>query len=77
MRRLAGTVILISAVYVSGCDVPSQDSATAPDTTTCNPDIAKLCADVEPGGGRIQECLTKQKDKVSEACKQAAKLKSP
>ena len=39
--------------------------------TYCKPDIERLCANVEPGGGRIKECLKKHKEQVSVGCAQA------
>lgn len=39
----------------------------------CKSDISSLCADTEPGEGRILKCLDKNQAKVSSRCKQAAK----
>jgi len=39
----------------------------------CKSDITTLCADTEPGEGRILKCLDKNQAKVSSRCKQAAK----
>ena len=39
----------------------------------CKSDISSLCADTEPGEGRILKCLDKNHAKVSARCKQAAK----
>ena len=42
----------------------------------CKADIERLCPKVEPGGGRIKECLMKHKEKLEVGCAQAlAKLK--
>jgi hypothetical protein len=38
----------------------------------CTGDIAAYCAGVKPGGGRLLECLKKQTDKLSPACKAQA-----
>lgn len=35
----------------------------------CRPDVDLLCADVEPGEGRVHACLRKHFDKLSDACK--------
>jgi len=37
----------------------------------CKADFEKFCSGVSPGGGRIAECLNKQHDSLSEACKTA------
>ena len=38
----------------------------------CTDDVQRLCAGVQPGGGRILACLKEHKDAVSDKCKQAA-----
>lgn len=35
----------------------------------CAADVANLCKDVQPGGGRIIKCLQANHDKLSSACK--------
>jgi hypothetical protein len=37
----------------------------------CKADFEKYCSGVQPGGGRIAECLNMQHDQLSEACKTA------
>jgi hypothetical protein len=39
----------------------------------CKSDVSALCADTEPGEGRILKCLEKNEKKVSGRCKQAVK----
>jgi hypothetical protein len=39
----------------------------------CKSDISSLCADTQPGEGRILKCLEKNDARVSVRCKQAAK----
>jgi len=34
----------------------------------CNSDISTFCADVEPGKGRVHECLRNHRDKLSKQC---------
>jgi hypothetical protein len=35
----------------------------------CAPDIQKLCKGVQPGGGRIVQCLREHESELSQACK--------
>ena len=37
----------------------------------CETEIQTLCSNVEPGEGRILDCLGQQEEKVGQACKQA------
>jgi hypothetical protein len=37
----------------------------------CKADIDALCKDVQPGGGRIKECLKAHADKLSQGCRDA------
>lgn len=39
--------------------------------TFCRPDIERLCPKVEPGGGRLKECLMKRKEQMSVGCAEA------
>jgi cysteine rich repeat protein len=39
--------------------------------SACQADVQKLCPNVQPGGGRIVDCLAQHKDDVSTQCKQA------
>jgi hypothetical protein len=50
--------------------MPSQKAMEAV-RAACQTDVQKLCAGVQPGGGRILACLKEHKDEVSEGCKQA------
>lgn len=39
----------------------------------CEEDLEKYCENIQPGEGRLLECLDKNKKKVSKRCKQAIK----
>ena len=41
--------------------------------TYCGPDIERLCPAVEPGGGRIKECLKQHEKEMSVGCAEALK----
>ena len=48
---------------------PGAIAQTAQQRAACQDDAKKLCAGVAPGGGRVLECLAKQKGSLSEPCK--------
>jgi hypothetical protein len=50
---------------------PAQQKAMQQVRAACQADAQKLCAAVQPGGGRIVACLKEHKDEVSDGCKQA------
>ena len=60
------------------CAAAAVQSAQAQDISAiraaCADDAQKLCAGVQPGGGRIVACLKQHKDALSDRCKQAAGL---
>ncbi len=37
----------------------------------CHYDIQKFCKDVQPGAGRVQQCLTQHEAELSAACREA------
>jgi hypothetical protein len=37
----------------------------------CQGDLQKLCANVQPGGGRILQCMAQHQNEISQPCKQA------
>jgi Skp family chaperone for outer membrane proteins len=41
----------------------------------CQPDVAKFCADVKPGGRRIAACLREHSSELSQACQAAIPAK--
>lgn len=41
--------------------------------TYCKADIERLCPNVEPGGGRIKECLMANQDQMTVGCAKALK----
>jgi len=77
-RRL---LILSLITVLVEVPLPPQTSAAQTDSpqlaqarAACASDVQKLCAGVQPGGGRIVACLKEHKDSLSDQCKQAAGL---
>jgi hypothetical protein len=59
---LVAIIMLISAPAIA------QDM-TAEQRAACKGDYEKFCKSTIPGGGRLIACLSKQNDKLSDACK--------
>lgn len=38
----------------------------------CRADVEKFCKDVQPGGGRVAQCMKQHESELSDACKSAA-----
>jgi hypothetical protein len=71
MKKLA---LLMLCAAVSGMPHARADEASAMAILRagCTEDAQRLCAGVQPGGGRILSCLKEHKDQLSDKCKQAA-----
>ena len=75
---LAGAAAFQAAIQPAAADeLPATPGVSAPVQVppevraACEADVKKLCAGVQPGGGRILQCLAQHKAEVSDACKQA------
>jgi Cysteine rich repeat len=70
MRRL----ILLLVVCAAAAQWALAQDQLAAIRAACAEDAQKLCAGVQPGGGRIVACLKAHKDSLSDQCKKAAGL---
>ena len=59
------------AVYDAAAQLEQAIAAITYVASECNDDLQTLCADVEVGEGRVIECMEKNKEKLSQRCKQA------
>ena len=82
VRRIANvSCLLLSLTVFSGSPARPAQSAQSGDQQSlaairaaCAEDAKKLCAGVQPGGGRIVACLREHKDSLSDGCRKAAGL---
>jgi Cysteine rich repeat len=68
MRRWVLLLVVCAAAAQSAL---AQDQLAAI-RAACAEDAQKLCAEVQPGGGRIVACLKAHKESLSDRCKKAA-----
>src|SRR5882724_7687915 len=73
MKSLRGLLVVCAAIAAQSALAQDQP-ALAAIRAACAQDAQKLCAGVQPGGGRIVACLKEHKDALSDRCKQAAGL---
>lgn len=59
------------ALYQASVQLEAFVSAIQHVATECKTDLEKSCANIEPGGGRLGQCLKKNEATVTPACKQA------
>ena len=73
MRSLR-VLLIVCAVTAAQSALANAQQTLAAIRAACADDAQKLCAGVQPGGGRIVACLKEHKDSLSDRCKQAAGL---
>ena len=64
MRWFVSVVVLVCVVWLVATNVYAQTSRP------CAEDVEKFCKDVQPGGGRLVECLKQHEKELSGPCKQ-------
>jgi hypothetical protein len=69
MNRLTLLLVICAATATHSA---LADDPLAAIRAACADDAQKLCAGMQPGGGRIVACLKEHKDSLSDRCKQAA-----
>jgi hypothetical protein len=69
MARRAFAVAVILTLASSGANAQSPAAQTW--RAACGADLAQFCGEVQPGGGRIRECLRQNFRQLSPGCKQA------
>src|SRR5450631_1323847 len=66
------TLVLIVCAALAAQSAQANDLAAI--QAACADDAQRLCAGVQPGGGRVVACLKEHKDSLSDQCRQAAGL---
>ena len=71
--RLSLSVLFIAAMSLCG---PAL-AQTAAERQACQADFEKYCPGVEPGGGRVIECLAQHLDRLTAECQKVVKAHTP
>src|SRR5579871_4531848 len=67
--------LVAGATLIFGTAAAAQPSEFAESVmNTCRPDAGRVCADVEPGKGRVARCLLKHERELAPACLRGIKL---
>ncbi len=61
------------ALYDAAAQLERAIAALTYIANECGDDLKEYCSSVRPGGGRLLDCIEKNKKKVSKRCKQAIK----
>lgn len=59
------------AAFAGPANAQANSQAAQMIQKACGSDIKKLCADVQPGGGRIMQCMKANEAELSNTCKSA------
>ena len=70
MKFILSTAVAVF-VFSSGTAFAADPPPSGGLRTACKADVEKLCAGIQPGGGRIAGCLKQNEAQVSPACKDA------
>lgn len=72
--KVSMLLLVVSCVVAAQSAQAQNQPSLASLQSACAQDAQKLCAGVQPGGGRIVACLKQHKDALSDQCKRAAGL---
>jgi hypothetical protein len=72
--RILRVLLVVCAATAAQSALADDQSKLAAIRAACADDAQKLCAGVQPGGGRIVACLKEHKEQLSNGCRQAAGL---
>ncbi len=61
------------ALYDAAVQLERVINAVAYAANECREELTKYCADIQPGQGRLLQCMEKNDAKLSKRCKQAMK----
>jgi len=73
ITRGLSALALFGFVAASSAFAADAPPAGGPAMEACKADVQTLCPGVQPGDGRIKQCMMKNRSKLSDGCKAALK----
>ena len=70
-RRLLALFLALAAGAALAEQPPLSAEERKALRSFCEADVKRLCAGVEPGGGRLKDCLMQHKEEMSVGCAEA------
>jgi hypothetical protein len=73
-RKFLPAVMLGALMTLAFGDLPAAAQPARPSgavRAACASDIRTVCSGVQPGGGRIRQCMREKRDQLSQGCKGA------
>ena len=71
--KLFLSVLGVALVFSAGAAM----AQTAAEREACQADFKKFCPNVQPGGGRVVECLSQHLDQLTPQCKAVVEANMP
>jgi len=76
-REVTVKTFLCVLALTFGCNMSAAMAQTAAEREACMADFQKYCPGVQPGGGRVMECLSKHLEKLTPQCKTVVEAHMP
>lgn len=64
-------LLLVAALLLTGVSAAARAAGDHPIRDACARDARTLCSGVQPGGGRILQCLNAHSSQLSDTCRNA------
>jgi hypothetical protein len=68
-------LVSLSLLIVASLATPAL-AQTAAERAACEADAKKYCPGVRPIGGKLLECMSKNKDKLTDSCRKVIESRS-
>ena len=70
MKQVNGITLVLMVTFLLCASLIFGTSASAADNNACSEDVAKFCQNIKPGILALMDCLEKNENKLTSACKE-------